>query len=147
MVSLRTERVDLRPLVQQRRQMGSHLSEDCGRGPGPRGPRDQRVSAAERTLRADSSQEARDDGLKPWKLASRAGGKVVTEGRQSYRGWRILEVTARRVRNGKRKLQLGRRAVGREDGWAAPRRCGRAPPGRGVPCLESGPPAPTSRAT
>lgn len=127
--------------------MGSHLSEDCGRGPGPRGPRDQRVSAAERTLRADSSQEARDDGPKPWELTARAGGKVVTEGRQSYRRWGILEVTARRVRNREGQLQRGRRAVGREKAEQRRGAAGGLRQGGGVPCLESGPPAPTSRAT
>lgn len=80
-------------------------------------------------------------------------GKVVTEERQSNRRWRILEVTARRVRSGEglqKRTQrfLRRRGAGRrEEERGARWRCGLAPPGRGLPCPVSGPRAPTFPAT
>ncbi|VFV17668.1 protein phosphatase 1 regulatory [Lynx pardinus] len=65
--------------------MGSHLSEDCGRGPGPRGPRDQRQGEYA-TARGSSSEDAGRSGERRQGSAAalragsaRAGGAMSRE--------------------------------------------------------------------
>ena len=119
-----------------------------GGGQAPRGPRDRRVSAAKRRLRGDSLQEVmvKDPGRR-WPV----GGKVVTWRRGRAAGsegfWRWQQGEHTTARGGWSFCANTGRVRARKGGQRAGAAGGSRPGVRGVPCLASGIPAPTSPAT